>query len=226
MVFIRPLLRYTDFSGRARRSEYWGFVLFEMGIAGLFLGLATLSLGQADRGQGAMGFFTCLALGGLVSVALLVPHLAVTVRRLHDTDRSAWWLLLQAPSAVAPLVLITTLVGVAAGGAKGTSGIDTALASAAGGGVLLLLLAQVCNTILLVLLWMRGTDGENRFGADPRSPDGRLYAGRDIDGGGLNEARLDALFAQARQASMDGAASARSAWPEPSATTGFGRRGA
>lgn len=67
--------KYATFEGRASRSEYWWFVLFT------FLGSATAGIiGQA--------------LSGLFSLAVLLPSLAVGARRLHDTDRSGWFLLL------------------------------------------------------------------------------------------------------------------------------------
>ena len=178
MVFIRPLLRYADFSGRARRSEYWGFVLFQGLVGGLLVGTAAISLSEAPQGGGGMGFFTCLALAGVAALAFVVPHLAVTVRRLHDTNRSAWWLLLQAPGALSPLIFFGAALGVAGGGARSSDAVAAALVSAAAGAMLLLMAAQVCNTILMVILWMRGTDGENRYGPDPRSPDGRLDSPR------------------------------------------------
>jgi uncharacterized membrane protein YhaH (DUF805 family) len=72
--------KYADFSGRARRSEYWWFYLF------LFLVDVVFSV--IDRAIGNT------ILGLLVSLALLVPFIAVGVRRLHDTGRSGWWWLI------------------------------------------------------------------------------------------------------------------------------------
>jgi uncharacterized membrane protein YhaH (DUF805 family) len=74
------LTRYADFSGRARRAEYWWFFLFAV--------LVALVAAVLDGIIGASVFSLLTALG------LLVPNLAVSVRRLHDTDRSGWWLLL------------------------------------------------------------------------------------------------------------------------------------
>ena len=72
--------KYADFSGRARRQEFWMFVLFNC--------LASVALGVVDGILGTKG-----GLGGLFSLAVLIPSLAVSVRRLHDTDRSGWWIL-------------------------------------------------------------------------------------------------------------------------------------
>ncbi len=68
---------YADFNGRARRKEYWMFTLFNM-VASWVLTL----LG---------GLIKCPWIGYLYSLAVLIPSLAVLVRRLHDTGRSGWW---------------------------------------------------------------------------------------------------------------------------------------
>lgn len=83
--FCKCLKNYVNFSGRARRKEYWFFTLFCMliGIAfGILKGLA---------GDAAV-IISLINL--LVSIALILPGIAVTVRRLHDTGRSGWWYLL------------------------------------------------------------------------------------------------------------------------------------
>ena len=86
------LSNYATFSGRARRSEYWWFSLFSalVGIAGLVVDLVL------DTS------FVNL----LVTLALFLPGLAVSVRRLHDIGRSGWWLLI----ALVPLVGIILLL--------------------------------------------------------------------------------------------------------------------
>jgi uncharacterized membrane protein YhaH (DUF805 family) len=78
--------KYADFSGRAARAECWWFILFTIlvGIvAGIIDGLAGTVYGP---NIGVVGTIT--------SLALLLPSLAVGARRLHDTSRSGWWLLL------------------------------------------------------------------------------------------------------------------------------------
>jgi uncharacterized membrane protein YhaH (DUF805 family) len=81
--------RYADFQGRASRSEYWLFLLFVLIVATVFVvaGLA-LSGGNAQPNMLVMLPYLVFLLGSLV------PSLAVVFRRLHDTDRSAWWLLI------------------------------------------------------------------------------------------------------------------------------------
>ena len=85
--FVKALSSYATFSGRARRSEYWYFTLFAL-LASLALGVVDGLVGT-DEGMGGQGL-----LSGLATLALLLPSLAVTARRLHDTDRSGWWILI------------------------------------------------------------------------------------------------------------------------------------
>ncbi|MER5027985.1 DUF805 domain-containing protein [Pantoea anthophila] len=79
--YLGVLKKYAVFTGRARRKEYWMFTLFNILIAFL-LGILETIIGAGD------------ILSNLYSLAVLIPGIAVGVRRLHDTDRSGWWLLL------------------------------------------------------------------------------------------------------------------------------------
>ena len=79
--------KYVDFSGRARRSEYWYFVLFTF-LLGIVANIIDKILGtDYDTSNGGL-------VNTLVSLAVLLPSLAVGARRLHDTGRSGWWMLL------------------------------------------------------------------------------------------------------------------------------------
>lgn len=79
------LKKYAVFEGRARRKEYWYFFLINL--------IISIVLAVVDRITGTAGEMTGVGLlGGLYSLAILIPSLAVTVRRLHDTDRSGWWI--------------------------------------------------------------------------------------------------------------------------------------
>lgn len=80
-----PLKKYAQFDGRAQRSEYWWFLLLNI-IVSIVASLIDRVLGM---GHGGFGLF-----GGLCALALLIPGLAVGFRRLHDIDRSAWWILI------------------------------------------------------------------------------------------------------------------------------------
>ncbi|MEV1144744.1 DUF805 domain-containing protein [Micromonospora sp. NPDC049799] len=98
------LTQYVGFKGRARRSEYWWFALFSFLVslvAGFLDGVLGMSLGEG----GSLG-----VLGLIVSLALLLPTLAVAVRRLHDTDKSGWWLLIGLVPLVGGIVLLVFFV--------------------------------------------------------------------------------------------------------------------
>ena len=94
-----PLKRYAEFAGRSRRKEFWMFFLLVI-IASIvastldrLLGLGSTNTLVSPSG----GIMTTRSNGPisiLVSLGLLVPNIAVAIRRLHDTDRSGWWLLL------------------------------------------------------------------------------------------------------------------------------------
>jgi uncharacterized membrane protein YhaH (DUF805 family) len=102
--YLAVLKKYAVFQGRARRKEYWYFVLFNFLIS-LGLGLIDGFLGLTLEGSG-FGI-----LGGIYTLAVLIPGIAVGVRRLHDTGRSGWWLLISFIPLIGALVLIYFLVG-------------------------------------------------------------------------------------------------------------------
>lgn len=87
---LMPLKRYADFSGRSRRKEYWMFTLFTF-LVGIVAGLLGVLLGGTNE-SGPSGIF--LVLVGIPILALLIPSIAVTVRRFHDQDKSGWFYLL------------------------------------------------------------------------------------------------------------------------------------
>lgn len=97
--YLEVLRKYAVFSGRARRKEYWFFLLFNLLI---MFGLAFIDV--------ASGFYNeelgAGLLSGLYVLAVLLPSLGVSIRRLHDTDRSGWWLLLGLVPLVGSIVLI------------------------------------------------------------------------------------------------------------------------
>lgn len=83
------LKKYAVFSGRARRKEFWYFILFYYLIywATIIIDIVMFDIPFLDIGP----------LGGFYMLATLIPYLSVTFRRLHDTNRSGWWILLLLP---------------------------------------------------------------------------------------------------------------------------------
>lgn len=204
MLMFRPLIRFADFKGRASRAEYWLFLIFQGAVVGLCLAAAAGSLSNDNLGPALGAFITWFGLAGLAGLILVVPYLAVLARRLHDTDRSVWWMLLLAPGYLSPM-LMGGAVG-AAMGQMGAAGADPAAAfgalmSGVAGAGAVMMAASVCNLILFGVTLLPGTRGPNRFGHDPRDPHA---TGGDEAGGIYDEDRLEALFAEARRDGQDG----------------------
>ena len=101
--YLQALKKYATFSGRARRKEYWMYILFYVLIL-LALTIVDGLIGTriADAGLGI--------LTAIYALAVLIPTLAVTVRRLHDTGRSGWWILIQLIPLVGVFILLYFLV--------------------------------------------------------------------------------------------------------------------
>jgi uncharacterized membrane protein YhaH (DUF805 family) len=89
--------KYVVFSGRARRPEYWYWVLFSF-LLGILLVIIDLIV------FGGSSLFSTL-----VSLALFLPSLAVAIRRLHDIDRVGWWILIALVPLVGSIILIVML---------------------------------------------------------------------------------------------------------------------
>jgi uncharacterized membrane protein YhaH (DUF805 family) len=179
---LMPLRRYAEFSGRSRRMEYWmwqlGKFLVSCVIFLLFFAMAGPALLTGDpkqliaMGAGILFLWLTLMVFGL---AIFVPDLAVTVRRLHDTERTGWWIL----APLAPYVVILIAAGVAGStinltakdpAASGTIAAVGIVAGLAGLAVLVLAI------ILLVFMFLEGTRGPNKYGPDPKADSGQVFS--------------------------------------------------
>jgi len=80
--YLDVIKKYAVFNGRARRKEYWMFFLFNL-IIGIIITAIEITIGITNG----------LA-GGIYGLALLLPGIGVTIRRLHDTEHSGWWILI------------------------------------------------------------------------------------------------------------------------------------
>jgi uncharacterized membrane protein YhaH (DUF805 family) len=145
---IRPLKKYAVFSGRAPRAEYWWYTL-----ATFVLGFP---LDVVDKYAGNTSFIS-----GAFNLAIILPAMAVTVRRLHDTNRSGWWLL--------AFVVGFGLVGLVA--AIGAATRSSSTAASFTGIMVAVLLMLITSITVLVFMVLPGTEGPNRYGPDPYGPD-------------------------------------------------------
>ena len=123
-LMFQPLKKFAEFNGRARRTEYWLFVLFEclllLGLLILFAAIAAVfptdASGQlSDQGASIAGGLVLV--GVLIYLVLFLPRLAVLVRRLHGTDNSGWLVLL----AIVPLGGIVLFIFTLLDGTAGTN---------------------------------------------------------------------------------------------------------
>ena len=101
--YLKVLKKYAVFEGRAQRAEYWYYVLFSL-IISFLLAMIDGATGSFNEEAG-IGI-----LGGIYALAVLIPSIAVGVRRLHDTNRSGWWLLLGLVPLIGFIVLIVFFV--------------------------------------------------------------------------------------------------------------------
>ena len=100
--YLDVLKKYAVFNERARRKEYWMFFLFNIIIC-FVLGFVEGLLGiAAGSGTGVLSI--------LYVLAVLIPGIAVSVRRLHDTNRSGWWLLIGLVPLIGSIVLLVFMV--------------------------------------------------------------------------------------------------------------------
>ena len=101
--YLEAFKKYAVFSGRSRRKEYWYFVLFNI-IVGLVLAAIDALLGTFSSASN-IGL-----LSGIYSLAVIIPTIALTVRRLHDIDRTGWWVLINLVPFGSIVILIFALI--------------------------------------------------------------------------------------------------------------------
>jgi uncharacterized membrane protein YhaH (DUF805 family) len=105
---ILPLKRYADFEGRSRRMEYWMFTLFIYLVA---IALTTLVMiaGISDGDLNAFGI-ALVGIGVIAAIGIIIPSIAVVVRRLHDRDMSGWFYLISFVPYVGGLIIFVFMV--------------------------------------------------------------------------------------------------------------------
>ena len=145
---------YANFKGRAPRSEYWWWTLF------------TLIVQAATSGFGD-------TIGGLVSLGVLLPSIAVQVRRLHDTNRSGWWILWPIASlGVAIAAFIAFAVSTALDLVDPSEWDPATAFDGMSGAVIVVIVVSIFVALVtgianLVFTLQRSQPSENRFGPPP-----------------------------------------------------------
>lgn len=101
--YLKVLKEYTNFEGRARRTEYWMFALFNFLI---FIPLYAIDVFLFSKGILPIP----MALSAIYFLAVLLPSISVLVRRLHDVDKSGWWYFISFVPLVGSFILLFFLV--------------------------------------------------------------------------------------------------------------------
>ncbi len=134
--YIEIIKKYAVFTGREGRRTFWFFVLFNF--------IFSLIISLIDR------ILHWDILSTIYSLAVFLPSLGASIRRLHDIDKSGWWVLL----SFIPLVSFLFVIPLA----------FVSRSAAFGGFILILLLCLACSIWLIVLHATQGTPGENKYG--------------------------------------------------------------
>ena len=160
---------YINFKGRAQRSEFWWFTLFTV-IVSVVLGILGSALPALN------------VLEGIYSLAVLLPSLAVTVRRLHDTNRPAWWLLIYLAIFLAWVIggiILAVSIGI-----DDPDALESDIQEWPGytAYIIACILFSLAGAVTMIIICaQRGTAGANRYGPDPlqREPGMGGYGGPD-----------------------------------------------
>lgn len=100
--YLTVIKKYAEFSGRARRKEYWMFALMNFLIS-ILISIVGGLIGKSDG-------LIAVSLSGVYTLFIFLPSLAVTVRRLHDTNKTGWWILIGLVPFIGALVLLIFMV--------------------------------------------------------------------------------------------------------------------
>lgn len=154
-----------DFKGRARRSEFWWFMLcgtlVEWGLS--LLG----SVFTAFNDGSLFNFFTCL--GVVLAVILFIPQLSAATRRLHDTGRSGWWVFADAVPLAALIVMLLLSFLLVQSGSEGTMAIqDTMVSWMTWTALVLIPVTSPLSIIILVFALQDSKPEENKYGPSPK----------------------------------------------------------
>ena len=171
------LRKYAVFSGRATRAEFWWWVLAVF--------IVSIGLGMVDAViEAVTGWDGFSLLSGIFSLAVLLPNLAVTVRRFHDIGKTGWWVLVWIVLGVGPWLILAGLVIAAVYGTLQAAGSEpgpaeffsellTGLALIWILAILAFIFALLTSLAIVIwqIVWLarQGETGPNRYGPDPRA---------------------------------------------------------
>ena len=163
--FFYCLQHYADFQGRARRSEFWFFQLFNFLIA---IGIYLIVLAIKGVTGVNLGF-----LNSVFSLAVFIPNLAVSARRLHDTNRSGWWQLLTYVTTLTTSVLMLIFIYPLFINGMNEHAFSICMEQK---GLLVLLCISImfylaAGTLLLVWYCFDSQPGANQYGSNPKEMD-------------------------------------------------------
>jgi uncharacterized membrane protein YhaH (DUF805 family) len=171
---LMPLKRYAEFSGRSRRMEFWMWQLFKFLISCviwvIFIALFGSAMFSGDPTQLMAAMGSMMLLWGLCMIfglAIIIPDIAVSVRRLHDTNRTGWWLL----APLVPYVIAIVAMGGTIGMGAAMGGKESGAAAMGIGGIIFMICmiaVLALGVTLIVFYFLEGTPGPNRFGPDPK----------------------------------------------------------
>lgn len=187
-LMFQPLLKYAVFTGRARRSEYWQFILFQFGVSFVFGFVGGLS----GNGSGLN------LLSALFGLAMWLPTLAVSVRRFHDINRTGWWVLFPSAIFTITLALFIAIKGtelfntLSQMSQNGYGDVRNVILSAFSGMMAWVVLPTFLACIVTFIFHVtEGTKGPNRFGPDPKD-------GSSVDISVFDDDRIDSAIEEAK----------------------------
>ena len=151
------LTQYFGFSGRARRSEYWFWILATI-LVGIVVAIVEALLGLSYEGSGPIS--------GILNLLIFIPGLAVSFRRLHDTGRSGWWI----GGFYLGIIAFGIIIGFMAVGMVGVSdGDSNALAGLGVIGIIAVLAILISAIALFIFFCQDSVAGPNKYGPNPKN---------------------------------------------------------
>lgn len=185
LMFL-PLARYADFNGRSRRSEYWLWALF-MFLLNIALSIVQFAMLGAVAGSTQDAAHAGAAMGPVMIVnllkfvvflGLLVPNVAVAVRRMHDINRTGWWIIFPSVVGLIAIIVVVSLNGadfiqqvsklVAAQNSHDTRAFIAMFVSMMRILMWIALPTLAAKVVTFVFRVTEGTQGANRYGPDPK----------------------------------------------------------